>query len=668
MNVLRKNRGKAYVAIGMLIIPRFLNLLQNSLRLSKFSMGIYAILMLPRFRQRLSDLIESQKFRFNTGATLVSIFALYLDIKSPGSRISHHILSIFSLPFISNLFEFLRKSATEGLEEEDESEIDLPAISSLILGSLLGEVKASLMILIMLTGGEALEDYALNRAQKSVLKLFALTPKEVFLKNSISPVSLNSVSVGDVIVVKSKEVVPLDGVLEEVKEAKINEKNVTGEDKVVIKKQGDEIFSGGINFCQKQIFVEVSKPWKKSLLYLMTSKVQSFLESESKFQLRAKLYNSLFTDFTFFSAVVCFVLNWNESPKSQFLKVLTVLMSATTCPLQIGVPVCFLAGMAKLQTQLGCSVKSGSTIEKLSKVDAFVFDKTGTLTEDALRIDKINIYKDRLNLGVKGALRFLGSLEQSSTHPIAKSILDRCRERHIKVDSKVKALKSTSSGIEGSIELDGNFYKVYAGSEHGVKGRTYKTTYCNFFIEELSGNGSCTGSITFQERIRTDAANVIAAFRKEGEIFLLSGDQSGSLSQVAEKLGIDNVYKMFPHEKSEFITNLNKTRKALFVGDGINDSAAATAAFVSFSMKKESLLSEVSDIVVRSDKLEDVYLAYEESKNILSKSQNVVAYGMAASCLQVVLATFGFISAFQAASLQEAIDLGTIIFASSAIL
>lgn len=293
--------------------------------------------------------------------------------------------------------------------------IDLIALCAIIGSILLGEFLAGIVILLMLSGGEALEAFALKRARDELKSLISNAPAKanLIIGNEIREVKVSELKVGDIFLVKPSEVVAADGIIVS-GESFIDESSLTGESLPVLKKIDDDVLSGSLN-ADGIIKVKVLKESRDSKYQQIIRLVREAQENKAPFVRLADHYSVVFTLITFALAILAYAVS------DDFSRVLAVLVVATPCPLIIAPSVAFAAGISRAAKK-GIIVKSGGVLEVLAKCSILIFDKTGTLTKGFQKIVKINSI-----IPEKEAVKIAYSLEQFSTHVLSKSFIEEAK-------------------------------------------------------------------------------------------------------------------------------------------------------------------------------------------------------------------------------------------------
>eukprot|EP00516_Mucochytrium_quahogii_P003613 CAMPEP_0203761550 /NCGR_PEP_ID=MMETSP0098-20131031/14605_1 /ASSEMBLY_ACC=CAM_ASM_000208 /TAXON_ID=96639 /ORGANISM=" , Strain NY0313808BC1" /LENGTH=673 /DNA_ID=CAMNT_0050655583 /DNA_START=472 /DNA_END=2493 /DNA_ORIENTATION=+ len=561
---------------------------------------------------------------------------------------------------------------------------DVPALVSLLIGLCLNQVRACAVIVLMLTGGEAFEEYALNRAGDSLHSLLAQSPGVAHYSKSftrtqkvrvdssfvaLDDISAQDVCKNDIILVKQGEIVPVDGIVCSDEECMLDEGLITGEGIPVRKQNGDRVFGGSQNTSLQSFWLRALGPYSESLMALLQGKLSEALLRKSKLEIESKRFVSFFTPLTFAMASIACLLHSKRPARKMWETILSVFMSATPCPAAIGVPIAMLSGMS-VASKFGVTIKRGAALEVLSKVTCVVLDKTGTLSYGHPVVSRVVDVRNQL--GEYELVRLLASVEQYSTHPLGGAI---CRYFRETWPGQQHLLPTANL-----VQEDGNGIRaiVHGGMVVRVGGRAFcgyddsKTTTGQnksgdletfFWIGKQTGECIAEGHIAFVDKLRPSAHTLVKSLLPKYRVLLLSGDRSGNLGVVADELGVNEYYSCFPHEKSEKVRELQKEgHVVLFIGDGGNDAAALACADVGMSIGTSSLASDSATVVLMNGDLANVDRLLGLSRGVVRVARRTVGYGMTASLVQMCGAAGGMLSPLHSAMLQEMVDLGAVLY------
>ena len=537
--------------------------------------------------------------------------------------------------------------------------VDILAIVAIISTLAVGEVWASMIIVLMLTGGEALEEFAARRAKKELSALMERAPKIAHRKekDGVVNVPIDQIVVGDILVIRPQEIIPTDGVLRSAA-ALIDESSLTGESRPIEYLKGDSLMSGSVN-GDTAIEMTVTELASHSQYQQIIQLVEAASSTEAPFVRLADRYAVPFTLIAFMIAGLAWYLTGSAERFAQ------VLVVATPCPLILATPIALIAGMSRAAKR-GIIIKSGAVIEKLASVHSAAFDKTGTLTHGKLAIDQI--------LPVKGVtddelLRLAATAEQQSTHIIAHALVEASAERGITPLAITKAKDVPAFGTE-VITADGTILigKRAFLEKAGVKKLPDTPSLTHVFVAK---DGRYMGQILLQDEPRPESIDTLARLKNLGisNLTMLTGDGRQVANAIAAKLGLTDVRaECLPADKVNSVKDL-APRPVLMVGDGVNDAPVLAAADVGIAMgaKGSTAASESADVVIMLDDISRVADSVAISQRTINIAVQSVLAGIFLSIGLMIVAAFGYIPAVAGALLQELIDVAVIINALRAL-
>lgn len=541
--------------------------------------------------------------------------------------------------------------------------VDILAIIAVVSTMIVGDYWAAWMILIMLTGGDSLEDYATSQADKELRSLLQNSPRiaDKLVNGKIEEVKVDDLKIGDTVLIKPGSQVPVDG--EIIKgNSSFDQSSLTGESVPVDKKVGDDLMSGSIN-GDAAVEMKVTKAAKDSEYQSIVALVKSSEAKPAKFVKMADRYAVPFTIISLIIGIAAMITSAVTNPalgwQGHFLRFAQVMVVASPCPLLIAAPVAMVSGMSSM-SRSHIIVKSGTTLEKLSRTLTFAFDKTGTLTENQLVIDQVVLAKDS-SISKEKLQGLAASVEQQSSHVIATSLTDK---NLIKPVTNLK--EATAKGVSG--EVDGKLVKV--GKLSYVDPDQEKITV-NSTAVFVSIDNKFAGYITFQDQIRKNTPETIARLRRQGikQIMMLTGDRRSVADKVATEAGIreSEVHAdLLPAQKIQAIRDVKPNlRPVAMVGDGVNDAPSLMAADVGIAMgaKGATAASESADAVIMVNDISKVNDAVAISKHTMKVAHVDIITAICIVILIELIAFTGIIPAFWGAILQEVVDLITILLA-----
>lgn len=564
-------------------------------------------------------------------------------------------LILGSIPLVYQFFKNILKG---------QYGVDVIALVAIITSFLLKEYIAGSVIVLMLSGGEALEAYAARRSTQELTKLLSLAPSIAHRKegDQLIDVPVEEVLVGQHLVVKPGEIVPVDGVVI-VGQGYVDESSITGESEPVLKSHGEIIFSGSVN---KTAVLEIRSTHisSQSQYQRIVALVKNAQEQRAPFARLADRYAIWFSGLTFLVSSAAWFFSGDPT------RFLAVLVVATPCPLILAVPIALISGMSKAASR-GVIVKNGGALETLGEARAFVFDKTGTLTLGEPVLQQIVPLSDLSEQEVVGLST---SIDQLSLHLFARSLVAYATEHAIPFSFPEAFSETVGSGVEGVIEgTKYLFGKLSFLKQHGVTVSTEEelahdaSQQGGIISVYLSTEKKMLGKILFQDKIRPEIKAMFEEIQhhKIQEVHMLTGDKSPVALRIAEELHITHVKaEMKPEDKLNEITALReRLHPVVMVGDGINDAPAMAAADVSIALAAygSSASSEAGDIVIVVNNMLRVHDVLHIAQRVMSIAKQSVFIGIGVSILLMLVASIGLIPPILGAVLQEVLDVAVIL-------
>ncbi len=553
-------------------------------------------------------------------------------------------LLIYLVPYLMLGYTVLRDAVHGLFGKQFMDENFLMSIAS--IGAIfVGEYVEAILVMLLYRIGEFFQKLAVGRSRDSIAALMNICPESACVLDGDSEkiVDPDEVKVGDIILVRAGEKIPLDGVVIE-GSSSINTAALTGESLPVDIKEGDSISSGCINM-HGTIKIRVEKEYCDSTVAKMLELIEGASANKSKSEdfitKFARWYTPSIVALVVLFAVIPPVF-FDADFKMWLRRALTFLVVSCPCALVISVPMTFFGGIGGASKR-GILVKGSSYMEMLSKCTNVVFDKTGTLTKGSFKIKKI------LPNGVteEELLHYAAACEQFSNHPLAECVVKAC-ESGIETDVKdigEIAGRGIRAKVDGKIVCCGNALLM---KDVGIE------------IDELAEEGTAVytsvdglfiGSIIIADEIKEGAGRAIDELhnRLSIETHMLTGDRKLIGESVARELNIDHVRtQLLPEGKVEYVDNLVRSRKKneciAFVGDGINDAPVLSRADVGFAMGGlgSDAAIEASDIVIMDDKIEKVPLAIRFAKRTVGIAWQNITLALAVKVIVLVLSAFGY--------------------------
>ncbi|MGG5373036.1 cadmium-translocating P-type ATPase [Enterococcus sp. AZ196] len=589
---------------------------------------------------------NSKKF---LSTVVIGIIALVLEFGFQQNRAAFWLVAIVGGIMTISMLIGMIKTLRSG-----KYGVDILAITAIVATLLVGEYWASLMVLIMLTGGDSLEDYASHQASRELRSLLDNSPRIAHRieGEEISDLAVEEVQVGDMIMVKPGELVPVDGRVV-MGESFVDESSLTGESKPIEKKINDELMSGSINGDAALRF-KVTKAAKDSQYQTLVKLVK---ESEAKPAHFVRLADRYAVPFTIIAYLIGGIAWFVSKDPVRFAEVLVV---ASPCPLILAAPVALVAGMSR-SSRNGIVVKTGTTIEKLARAKSIAFDKTGTLTEGKLSVEEIMVASN--DFSKEELMVYAASGEQESSHILARSLVAYAKEKGDTLYPVSKLEEITGQGIQADV----NGKKIRVGKASFV-GSTIELSNQQTAVY-VSLEDRYIGYITFTDIVRKESADTIKALNELGinKTIMLTGDHKSIANQIASEVGISEVHaECLPEEKINVLKDLDETdRPAIMVGDGVNDAPALAIADIGIAMGAHgsTAASESADAVILKDDLSRVSEAVRLSQYTMRIARQSVLIGIVICVVLMLIASTGVIPALLGAALQEVIDTVSILSA-----
>ena len=573
---------------------------------------------------------------------LIYLFGMYSKLGNPVMIICTVVSAII----------LLYKTAIKAVKQIRNKVLDENTliIISVVGALLIGKTMEGIMVITLYEIGKILEAKAVNKTRKSISDLMDIRPEYANLKDGedVKEVSPEKVKIGDIIVVKTGEKIPLDGEIIH-GTAKINNAALTGESKLIDANVADKVLSGGIN-TDGLIEVSVEKTYENSTVSQILNLVENATDKKAKTETMVSRLAKIYTPIVFLLAILVAIfmpLIVDGVTYSQSLyKALTFLVISCPCSIAISVPLSYFSGIGK-SSKRGILIKGSDYLDGFKDIGEIIFDKTGTITKGAFSVTQIETFDKEYN--ENDILHYFGLGESFSNHPIAKSILNKVQE---KLDTtKVEDYKEVSGkGIQYKIE--DKYVKIGNESYVGYED-TKKQIGTNLYI---SINEKVVGKIVLSDEIKADAQKAINGLSKLGiKTKMFTGDSKEIALDIAQKVGIDKVeYEMLPQEKYlklEKELEENKTgKKIAFVGDGINDSPVLARADIGISMGGigSSSAIEASDVVIMTDELEKILEGIKISKKTNRIIKQNLIFAIVVKILVLALSILGVATMWQA--------------------
>ena len=500
---------------------------------------------------------------------------------------------------------------------------------------------------------EFLEDYAEHRAKRSIKSLVEIAPETARVKvgDSEEIRNVDDVNIGEIVIVKPGDKVPLDGQVIS-GSSSVNQASITGESVPVLKEIGDEVFSGTVNE-DGYLEVVVTKKAKDSVISKIVTLVKrsqlNRSETESLVEKVAKYYTPVMM---VAAACVAFIppLLFGQPLVDWIYKALSLLVISCPCAFLISTPVGMVSAITAA-TKNGVLIKGSTYVEEMRGVKAVIFDKTGTLTEGKLELSEVIVLND--SYSKEDIVRIAASLEHNSSHPIAQAIVNHADLNDIVFEEIEEFRNVPGKGIVGYIAGE----QFYAANESLIEGSEFNISRDE--INNYSADGKTLvfignaekvlAIITVSDKIRDNAVEVIDDLNKQGvQTIMLTGDNKVAAKSVAEKLGINYVYSnLLPEDKLNILDTIrNKFGDVAMVGDGINDAPALARANIGIAMGAagSDVAIETADVALMQDDISKLPYLFSLSHKTMGIIKQNISVAIAVKLLCVVLAILGIIT------------------------
>jgi len=544
--------------------------------------------------------------------------------------------------------------------------VDTIALVAMVGALALGEELAGVVVGLMFSGGAALENAASERARRELTALVARAPKIARLRvgGDFEEVPIERVQVGDVALVRSGEVIPVDGTVLSA-EAVVDTSALSGEPLPVTLEPGMSVLSGSAN-AGAPFEVRADRPAAESAYAALVRLVEEAQSQRAPFVRMADRYAGIFLPVTLLVAGAA----WAASGDA--VRALSVVVVATPCPLILAAPVALVSGLSRAARE-GVIVKGTPVIETLGQIRTVLFDKTGTLTVGTPEVREI-----AARPGMDGAelLRLAASVDQFSAHVLGGALVRAAREAGCELSAPADVNEEPGQGIVGT--LDGR--RVAVGSRafmrsigvpaHEIASTALMSTRGSGEAHVMVAiDGHPGGVIGMADALRPDAERIVERLRSEGvrHVAMVSGDRRSVAERVGRELGIDRVYaELSPEEKLRVVRRLREyeeLRPVMMVGDGVNDAPALAVADLGVAMGAggATVSSETADAVITVDRVDRVADALHAGRRALHIARQSVVWGMGASFVAMGAAAAGYLVPVAGALLQEVIDLAVIL-------
>ena len=580
---------------------------------------------------------------------IVFIFAFYQEIAGRENKYSLLIFLVAYLLVGSDVLYKALRNITKGRIFDENFLMSVATIGAIAIG----ELSEAVGVMLFYKIGEYLQELAVGKSRKSISELMQIRPDMANLKlgNTIKVVNPEDVNIGDYIIVKPGEKVPLDGVVIE-GSSMMDTSALTGESVLRTVKKGDNLLSGFIN-KNALLTVQVTKDFSESTASKILDMVENASSKKSNTENFISVFSRYYTPIVVGLALLIAILPpifMQGATFSEWIhRGLIFLVVSCPCALVLSIPLSYFSGIGVASKQ-GVLIKGSNYLEALRYVDTVVFDKTGTLTEgvfDVVKVKPVNISEDEL-------IKFASIAEVNSNHPIAKSILNYYN-KEIDLNKMEEYEEIAAHGIrvkyENNIILAGN-EKLMASNNIKIEKSTDVGT-----VVYIAINNEFKGYIVIADKIKTDSEEAIRLIKEQGikETVMLTGDNKEVANFVAKKLKLDKVFSnLLPNEKVEKIEELYKNRiekeKIAFVGDGINDAPVLARVDVGIAMGGlgSDAAIEAADVVIMTDEPSKIAQGIKISKKTYKIVWQNIIFALGIKIIVMVLGATGIASMWDA--------------------
>lgn len=515
----------------------------------------------------------------------------------------------------------------------------------------IGEYAEAVGVMLFYRIGELFEEKAVERSRSQIMDVIDMRPEVVNLVNEhgdVSVIDAEEAEIGDILLVRPGDRIPLDGVITD-GETMIDTSPVTGEPVPISGFEGTEVTSGCLN-TSGVIKIRVEKVLEESMVTRIMDSVENAAASKPKMDRFITRFSRVYIPFVVFMALATAIIpsiitgNWTH----WVYTALTFLVISCPCALVLSVPLAFFSGIGA-GSKIGILFKGGAALETLKDITSVVMDKTGTITKGNFKVQDVVTFGDVTR---NELLSLAASCEESSTHPIAKSIMEAAKEENISYKTAESAKEIAGHG--SVIKLDGS--EVLAGNkklmnQYHIAGEYKETTSYGTEVF-LAKDGVLIGAVVIADTLKDDAKSAIASLKAQKlHTVMLTGDSESAANAIAEETGIDEVYsKLLPDEKLlKLQEQRTKHGAVMFVGDGINDAPVLAGADCGAAMGSGADAAiEAADVVFMTSSVEAIPQAIAIGKKASRIAWQNVVFALVVKALVMILGLLGFANMWMA--------------------
>lgn len=577
----------------------------------------------------------------------------------------------------------LYKTAKKGFKQLFKNKVldeNMLIVVSAIGAYLVGKNSEGLMVITLYEIGKILESKAVNKTRKSISDLMNIKPEYANLKQGEEwkQVTPDKVKIGDIILVKTGEKIPLDGIV--IKgNAQIDNSALTGESKLLEVAENSKVLSGSIN-TNGLIEVKVEQTYENSTVSQILNLVENATDKKAKTETfvskAAKIYTPVVMGLALLVAIFMPLIIAGVTYKESIYKALIFLVISCPCSIAISVPLSYFSGIGKASKK-GILIKGSDYLDGIKDIKEIIFDKTGTITTGNFAVSKIQAID--ANFTEQDVLKYFAMGEKNSNHPIAKSILKKYEEVFSQNSNIIMKDNEDNQANNFKIENVENFEEISGkGIQYQYEGKTIKignAEFTNADKENIVGtvlylniDGNVVGKIVLTDEIKPATKETMEKLHKLGiNTKMFTGDKKEIAEKIAKEVGIKAVKsEMLPQDKynelDTIIAKRDENQKVAFVGDGINDSPVLARSDVGISMGGigSSSAIEASDVVIMTDELSKIVDAIEVSKKTNKIIKQNLIFSIGVKVLTLVLSLFGVADMWQAVFADVGVTLITI--------
>ena len=604
------------------------------------------------------------------------IYAIALIVSK--STLITNILTIIAFVIL------LYKTAKKGFKQLFKNKVldeNMLIVVSAIGAYLVGKNSEGLMVITLYEIGKILESKAVNKTRKSISDLMNIKPEYANLKKGEEweQVTPDKVKIGDIILVKTGEKIPLDGIV--IKgNSQIDNSALTGESKLIEVAENSKVLSGSIN-TNGLIEVKVEQTYENSTVSQILNLVENATDKKAKTETfvskAAKIYTPVVMGLALLVAIFMPLIIAGVTYKESIYKALIFLVISCPCSIAISVPLSYFSGIGKASKK-GILIKGSDYLDGIKDIKEIIFDKTGTITTGNFAVSEIQAID--ANYTEQDVLKYFAMGEKNSNHPIAKSILKKYLKLVSKDDNEILNENKDENEQENlKIENVENFEEVSGkGLQYQYEGKTIKIGNAEFTSADkentvgtvlyLNIDGNVVGKIVLTDEIKPSTKETMEKLHKLGiNTKMFTGDKKEIAEKIAKEVGIKAVKsEMLPQDKynelDTIIAKRDEHQKVAFVGDGINDSPVLARADVGISMGGigSSSAIEASDVVIMTDELSKIVDAIEVSKKTNKIIKQNLIFSIGVKILTLVLSLLGVADMWQAVFADVGVTLITI--------